>query len=64
MIQVLLEIGKWGFKRLTQPTSAASLAILAGYFGIDQAEELTNHFTTALVSLFAIYGIIKDDKSA
>jgi hypothetical protein len=63
MINIAMEIAKWLFNRAKQPTSAVSLAVLISFFGIDQSEELSSNIQTLLISIFGIYGILKDDKS-
>ena len=63
MVNLAIEVGKWLFKRVKQPTSAVSIAMIISYFGIDQAEELSNHIQATLIGLFGIYGILKDDRS-
>ena len=63
MVNVSIEVGKWLFNSVKQPTSAISIAMIISYFGIDQAEELSNHIQATLIGLFGIYGILKDDRS-
>lgn len=63
MKNLLKDIFKQVFKRLKQPTSATSLAVLISYLGISNSLELSNAISTFLVSGFSIYAIIKNDGS-
>lgn len=63
MKNLLKDIFKQVFKRLKQPTSATSLAVLISYLGIAQSIDLSNAICTFLVSGFSIWGIIKNDGS-
>ena len=59
MVNLAIEVGKWLFNRVKQPTSAVSIAMIISYFGIDQAEELSNHIQATLIGLFGIYRMTK-----
>ena len=63
MISIVLEIAKWTFKRVSQPSSVASLAAVLAYFGIQSADMISENLLNILVSSAALFGIFKDDKS-
>lgn len=63
MISIVLEIAKWTFKRVSQPSSVASLAAVLAYFGIQSADMISENILNILVSSAALFGIFKDDKS-
>ena len=63
MNELIKDIVTSVFKRLKQPSSASSLAVLISYMGIAEAVELSNSVCTFLVSGFSIWGIIKNDGS-
>ena len=63
MISIILEIAKWTFRRVSQPSSVASLAAVLAYFGIQSADMISENVLNILVSSAALFGIFKDDKS-
>ena len=63
MIHIILEVAKWTFRRVSQPSSVASLAAVLAYFGIQSADMISENVLNILVSSAALFGIFKDDKS-
>ena len=63
MNNILKDIGSSILKRIKQPSSASSLAVLFGYMGISNSIDLSNAICTFIVSGLSIYGILKDDGS-
>ena len=63
MISIIFEIAKWTVRRISQPSSVASLSAVLAYFGIQSAEMISENVLNILVSTFALFAIFRDDKS-
>jgi len=63
MISIIFEIAKWTVRRISQPSSVASLSAVLAYFGIQSADMVSENVLNILVSTFALFAIFKDDKS-
>ena len=63
MTSIIIELAKWTFRRVSQPSSVASLAAVFAYFGIQSADMVSENVLNILVSGAALFGIFKDDKS-
>jgi hypothetical protein len=63
MINILKDIAKGLKNRLMQPSSAASIATIAAYFGISNSLDMSNAITSWIVATIGLYGVIKSDNS-
>ena len=43
MISIIFEIAKWTVRRISQPSSVASLSAVLAYFGIQSAEMISEN---------------------
>ena len=62
---IILDIGSLLLKRVKEPTSAVSIAVLLSfaYFGISDSELISESIQSILIGLAGLYGILRSDKS-
>jgi len=60
---IILDIGSLLLKRVKEPTSAVSIAVLLSYFGISDSELISESIQSILIGIAGLYGILRSDKS-
>tara|TARA_R100001086_G_scaffold248935_1_gene187087 strand:+ start:950 stop:1147 length:198 start_codon:yes stop_codon:yes gene_type:complete len=60
---ILLDIGSLLLRRVKEPTSAVSIAVLLSYFGISDSELISESIQSILIGVAGLYGILRSDKS-
>ena len=64
MIKNLIwDLGSLILRRVKEPTSVVSIAVLLSYFGISDSQAISESIQSILRGVAGLYGILRSDKS-
>ena len=60
---IIWDLGALILRRVKEPTSVVSIAVLLSYFGISDSQAISESIQSILIGLAGLYGILRSDKS-